>query len=135
MTKKPYLAGNTKTIKDLGRNGWFIGHFIDECFLSHSNDVEVKLAEHFRGEKKLGGFAANNRAKTLSILISGHFTLYFRSPVDELTEEIELKDIGDYILWDNGVYHTWEANEDSVVLTVRWPSLVGDQTQQQTQQV
>jgi quercetin dioxygenase-like cupin family protein len=29
---------------------------------------------------------------------------------------------GDYIVWGPGIEHTWEAEEDSTMLTIRWPS-------------
>jgi hypothetical protein len=31
---------------------------------------------------------------------------------------------GDYVVWAPGVSHTYRAEVDSVVITVRWPSLV-----------
>lgn len=34
-----------------------------------------------------------------------------------------LKEPGDYVVWDEGVAHQWEALGDATVLTVRWPSL------------
>jgi quercetin dioxygenase-like cupin family protein len=32
---------------------------------------------------------------------------------------------GDYVVWGPGVDHSWRAEEESVVLTVRWPSVAG----------
>jgi quercetin dioxygenase-like cupin family protein len=32
---------------------------------------------------------------------------------------------GDYVLWGPGVDHSWLAEQESVVVTVRWPSLPG----------
>jgi quercetin dioxygenase-like cupin family protein len=32
---------------------------------------------------------------------------------------------GDYVVWGKGVDHSWYAEEESVVLTVRWPSVPG----------
>jgi glyoxylate utilization-related uncharacterized protein len=29
---------------------------------------------------------------------------------------------GDYIMWGPGIGHSWRAEEDSVVVTIRWPS-------------
>ena len=31
----------------------------------------------------------------------------------------------DYLIWGKGVDHSWVAEEESVVLTVRWPSVPG----------
>jgi hypothetical protein len=36
-----------------------------------------------------------------------------------------LAEPGDYVLWGRGVDHSWEAEQDSVVLIVRWPSVPG----------
>ncbi len=30
---------------------------------------------------------------------------------------------GDYAVWGPGIDHSWEALADSVVITVRWPSV------------
>jgi quercetin dioxygenase-like cupin family protein len=59
-------------------------------------------------------------ATTLSILVKGRFRLQFPE------QEILLSREGDYALWLPGVPHYWSAEEDSVIVTVRWPSLSGD---------
>ena len=41
----------------------------------------------------------------------------------EEREEIVLSREGDYVRWVPGTDHTWKAEQDSVVLTVRWPSV------------
>jgi quercetin dioxygenase-like cupin family protein len=33
-----------------------------------------------------------------------------------------LENPGDYIVWGPGIEHTWQAEEDSTMLTIRWPS-------------
>ena len=30
---------------------------------------------------------------------------------------------GDYAVWGPGIGHSWQAEEDSIVITVRWPSI------------
>ncbi|WP_293330512.1 hypothetical protein [Microcoleus sp. CAWBG58] len=42
------------------------------------------------------------------------------------SQEILLSREGDYALWLPGVPHYWSAEEDSVIVTVRWPSVSGD---------
>ena len=106
-------------------NGWFIGHFIKDDPLRQSRDVEVKWGIHPKGQKNQGGFVANKTARTMSILVSGNFRLWFRD--HEQTQRVDLDAPGKYVLWMPGVPHDWEAIEDSVVLTVRWPSLPKDQ--------
>ena len=34
-----------------------------------------------------------------------------------------LERAGDYAVWGPGIDHTWQAEADAVVITVRWPSL------------
>ncbi|MCP4714629.1 MAG: signal peptidase I [Deltaproteobacteria bacterium] len=104
-------------------NGWFIGHFINDIQRS-TPDVEVKWGIHRAGDTK-EKLALNEFAKTMSVLISGKFHLLFRK--GSVKKEIPLERPGDYVLWDAGVAHGWHAVEDSTVLTVRWPSLAGDQ--------
>lgn len=112
-----------------GRGGWFVGHFLPAGDLAHSGDVEVKWGVHPAGDRNAGGFAANRTARTLSVLVAGRFRLRFRDPADpSAVETVELAEAGDYALWDRGVEHDWEAVADSVVLTVRWPSVPRDQT-------
>jgi len=38
-------------------------------------------------------------------------------------EKVELNHQGDYVMWGIGVDHRWEALEDTVIITVRWPSV------------
>jgi quercetin dioxygenase-like cupin family protein len=33
-----------------------------------------------------------------------------------------LEQEGDYAMWGPGIGHSWHAEEDTVVITVRWPS-------------
>jgi hypothetical protein len=102
--------------------GWFVGRFIRGA--RHDKNAEVKWGVHPRGQTN-GSSAANRRARTLSILIEGRFRLLFRK--GRSTTEIVLKNPGDFAQWDRGVAHDWHALEDSIVLTVRWPSLPDDQ--------
>ena len=30
---------------------------------------------------------------------------------------------GDYLMWAAGIDHTWQVEEESVVVTIRWPSI------------
>jgi len=102
--------------------GWFMGHFVRGP--GQSDDVEVKWGVHPQGDRN-GGFASNARAHTLSILISGRFRIVFEN--GSAREEIMLEKEGDFAMWEPGVAHDWEAEADSIVLTVRWPSIPKDQ--------
>lgn len=97
-----------------------MGHFIDKASPLHTSNLEIKWGEHTRGDRKETP-ALNTTAKTLGILIRGKFQFTFEG------ENITLEKEGDYIFFDSGVSHTWEALEDSLTVTIRWPSLPDDQ--------
>jgi hypothetical protein len=103
-----------------GRWGWLLGHFVPaaEAPLATS-DVEVKWAVYEGGEHR-DGWGVNDRAHTLAILVRGRFRLRFPEREVLLTTE------GDYVIWEPGVPHLWQAEGPAVVVTVRWPSLPDD---------
>lgn len=100
--------------------GWVVGHFMEEDSPFNTKNVEIKWGKHKSGEYK-EFVAKNEKAKTLTILIRGKFTLIFGN------KKIILHKEGDYCFWESGVSHSWVADEDSLVLTIRWPSLPDDQ--------
>lgn len=106
------------------RQGWFGGHFIDNRSVLHSRDVEIKWGVHAAGDCK-NRYVVNQHARTVSVLVRGRFRLFFRQ--GHLERDVVLEREGDYAAWDAGVAHRWTADLDCVVLTVRWPSLPGDQ--------
>jgi hypothetical protein len=99
------------------RRGWIIGHFIDPAEgVRSSNDVEVKWGIHPVGDRR-PEWTADDQRTTLVLLVQGNFRI-------NLTEtSITLEKQGDYAVWGSGIDHSWEAITDSVVITVRWPSL------------
>jgi hypothetical protein len=99
--------------------GWFVGHFIDASqTLRHTDAVEVKWGDHPAGESR-STTASGMDATTLSILIHGAFRVSFPAG------DVQLARPGDYVLFGPGVPHSWTAETDSVVVTVRWPSTPG----------
>jgi len=58
------------------------------------------------------------------ILVSGLWRLEL-APAAQRQEPttLVLDTAGDYVVWDNGIDHRWRAEDDSVMITVRWPSL------------
>jgi hypothetical protein len=98
---------------------WLIGHFIEpEKGLFFDERVEIKWGTHKAGEKK-GFWTKSSSAKTLSILIKGKFVMSFPDRDCVLEKE------GDYVVFDTEMAHAWHALEDSVSITVRWPSIPG----------
>jgi quercetin dioxygenase-like cupin family protein len=40
-----------------------------------------------------------------------------------LVASVTLEREGEYAVWGPGIDHTWQAEKDSVVVTVWWPSI------------
>jgi len=118
------VTGNAVTDTD-NRSGWFVGHFVSPEDIRFTNAVEVKWGIHCAGERNAEGFVANKIATTMSLIIAGHFRLFFRTKNGN--ESVDLDQTGCYALWMPGVEHHWQAITDSTVLTVRWPSVPKDQ--------
>ena len=118
---KGILTGNAGTDGE-ARRGWFIGRFVDDDPFRQSHEVEVKWGVHAAGESRTVP-SAESVARTLSILIRGRFRLTFHRGSER--EEVLLENEGDYALWLPGVTHTWVAEDpiETVILTLRWPSL------------
>ncbi|MFG3303385.1 signal peptidase I [Micromonospora chersina] len=98
--------------------GWLLGHFKPLGDVRHSTEVEVKWGVHPVGETR-SQWATGERRTALLVLISGAFRI-------ELADRtVVLRAPGDYVVWGRGVDHSWYAERESVVLTVRWPSVPG----------
>lgn len=114
MSVRWYRGNASEDGKDT--RGWLLGHFLDSSAgVRATKDVEVKWGIHPAGDKR-PEWTGKERRTALLILITGRFVVHFDSGSAELSEQ------GDYVVWGPGTDHTWEAKEDSVVLTVRWPS-------------
>lgn len=103
--------------------GWFAGHFIaGEKNPLRTEDLELKWYTHAKGETR-EQWAPANSVRTLNILIRGHFVLLFPN------QEVALRKEGDYVLFGPGVPHSYRSVEESLVLTVRWPSVPQEASQ------
>lgn len=98
--------------------GWLLGHFKDAGDPRHSDAVEIKWGIHPRGDERQQWVRGEERTALL-VLISGRFR------VELPGRSVLLAQQGDYVVWGRGVDHSWVAEEESVVLTVRWPSIAG----------
>ena len=98
--------------------GWLVGYFQPGDDPRHSPEVEVKWGRHPAGDRRAEWVRGEDRTAIL-FLISGRFTLEFPD------RRVTLAKPGDYVLWGKGVDHSWHAEEESTVLTVRWPSVPG----------
>lgn len=97
--------------------GWLLGHFIQPpTDVRATTDLEVKWGIHPAGEQR-HEWVSDDARTTLVILISGRFQVQLSTGTANLVTQ------GDYVMWGPGIDHIWQAEEDSVVLTVRWPSI------------
>lgn len=110
------LTGNfNKTASE--HRGWVIGNFMDKQSPFCTKNFEVKWGKHKKGESK--GTVTQTNADSLAILVYGKHAIKFPS----LRKEIVLEKEGDYLFFPRGVDHTWETLEDTLMLTIRWPSI------------
>ncbi|MGH8886988.1 MAG: signal peptidase I [Egibacteraceae bacterium] len=97
--------------------GWLVGHFLDASDgIRASEAVEIKWGIHPEGEERHAWHTDEERT-TLLLLIKGRFRLELSVGTFVLQQE------GDYAIWGPGTDHSWRAEEDAIVITVRWPSL------------
>jgi quercetin dioxygenase-like cupin family protein len=116
MTGTNWHSGNVHEEAEEKR-GWILGHFIEPADdVRASKDVEVKWGTHPAGQQRPEWTAGDQRT-TLILLISGSFRLDLTKGTTTLNRP------GDYVVWGPGIDHSWQAETDSVVVTVRWPSL------------
>ena len=109
-------AGNAYDERDRHR-GWILGYFINpEDPVRTTNDLEVKWGIHPAGQQREAWTQGETRS-TLLLLISGRFR------IDLSTGSRVLERQGDYVTWGPGIDHSWQAEEDSIVVSVRWPSI------------
>ena len=114
------ITGNFNIVAN-EHKGWVVGHFMEESSPLKTNDLEIKWGVNKAGDTKIAP-AKNTQAKSLAILIKGKVKLQFND------KDITLRKEGDYCFYDAGVSHSWIVEEDSLTITIRWPSLSGDQT-------
>ncbi len=99
MTEQIYV-GNAAADAPAGR-GWLLGHFQPAA-------RDDRRAQWVTGERRSAAL----------ILVSGRFR------VELPGRSVLLAEQGDYVVF-HGVNHSWHAQEASVVLAVRWPSVPG----------
>jgi quercetin dioxygenase-like cupin family protein len=97
--------------------GWLVGHFLGASDgVRASEAVEIKWGIHPAGESR-GDQQADEQRTTVLLLVNGRFRLELSVGTFVLEKE------GDYAIWGPGIDHSWQSEKDSVVITVRWPSL------------
>ncbi len=122
---RPYYFGNAKA-DDVRGSGWFVGQFVaPELGARRQTDVELKWGVHPAGEKRSRPWAAGH-GTTISVLVEGRLKITFHvaGTQEEATqEEVTLATQGDYVIFGPETVHSWEAIDEAIVLTVRFPSV------------
>jgi hypothetical protein len=102
--------------------GWFVGQFVPaELGVRHQTDVELKWGIHAEGGPRSRGAEAVAGATTISILIRGSLRAVFGNA--EAEQVVTMEEQGDYIIFGPGIIHSWEAAKDTLVVSVRFPSI------------
>ena len=110
------ISGNVAGVSKDTR-GWFLGHFMPgDGNPLQTSELELKWYTHAKGDSR-SEWAPGNPVKTLNILVRGHFVLLFPD------REVALEKEGDFVFFGPGVPHSFRSVQESLVLTVRWPSL------------
>ncbi|MEZ0071452.1 signal peptidase I [Planotetraspora sp. GP83] len=112
-----WYTGNATDDADQHR-GWLLGHFIDPSrgAVRRTEALEIKWGIHPKGQQR-PEWVSDDQRTALLLLVQGCFRL------DLSVGSITLERQGDYVVWGPGIDHSWQAEEDSVVITVRWPSV------------
>jgi hypothetical protein len=103
--------------KPNGDRGWIMGNFPNRPlpYPFSNKQFEIKWAEQEKGEKKSGA-KSDGRRQTLTILVRGKHSVEF----PESQKRFLLKREGDYVFFEPGVLHSWEAIQDNLTITIRW---------------
>jgi hypothetical protein len=128
-----YISTGNAAVDGAGFQQWLVGDLEkwrlengaafdpERMGLRSTGRLEVKFGLHPKGQQRPGGWAGASDKTSLSLLARGSFVIVFRSPENPSQEEIhKLQNEGDYVIWREVVEHTWRAEEDSLILTVRW---------------
>jgi hypothetical protein len=115
-----FYYGNA-AIDQVRGTGWFVGQFVPaELGLRHQTDVELKWGLHEDGGRRSQPWA-NGNATTISVLIRGKLRVEFH--VGATPQVVTLEKEGDYIVFGPDVVHSWEATGETLVLSLRFPSV------------
>ena len=118
--KGSFYFGNA-AVDQVRGTGWFVGQFVPAGLgLRHQTDVELKWGVHPNGDKRPRPWA-NGNGTTISVLISGTLRIAFHT--GEAPQVVMLEKQGDYVVFGPDAVHTWEAIGDTLVLSVRFPSV------------
>jgi mannose-6-phosphate isomerase-like protein (cupin superfamily) len=115
MTERIYVG--SAAVDGPLNGGWLLGHFMPTGDIRRSDDVEIKWGVHPPGEERAQWVLQEERT-SLHVLVSGRFR------IEVPGRSVLLARPGDYVVLHR-VGHSWRAEEQSVLLSVRWPSVPG----------
>jgi hypothetical protein len=115
MTERIYVG--SADVDGPLNGGWLLGHFMPTGDIRRSDDVEIKWGVHPPGEERAQWVLQEGRT-SLHVLVSGRFR------IEVPGRSVLLARPGDYVVLHR-VGHSWRAEEQSVLLSVRWPSVPG----------
>jgi quercetin dioxygenase-like cupin family protein len=115
---RPWTSGNAQR-EGASTGGWFVGHFLAPSTIAATDEIELKWLTHPAGQRREGWVTEEQRT-TVAILVSGRFR------IDLPAESVLLAEPGDYVMWGPGVSHSWKAEAEATMITIRWPSRTPD---------
>lgn len=118
--KAPFYFGNA-ALDQVRDSGWFIGQFVPaELGLRHQTDVEIKWGYHPGGDTRPQAWASGH-ATTISVLVRGCLKVTFQT--SDGPQLVTMEKEGDYVIYPPETVHSWEAIGETIVLSVRFPSV------------
>ena len=121
MSKDASFYYGNAIVDQVRDSGWFIGQFVQAAAgLRHQTEVEIKWGVHPAGERRPQPWATGH-ATTISVLIRGSLRVTFHDNGNPQTVTLDKE--GDYVVFGPAAMHTWEAIGDTIVLSVRFPSV------------
>jgi hypothetical protein len=112
---RPIFGNAVEASKDT--KSWFVGHFMPGADNPlRTSEFELKWGYHTKGQTR-EEWSPPSAVRTLNVLIRGRFVLLFPD------SEVLLQHEGDYVLFGPDIAHSYRCEEDTLILTVRWPSL------------
>jgi quercetin dioxygenase-like cupin family protein len=92
-----------------------VGHFLPPGTIAATDAVELKWLTHPPGQRREGWVTEEQRT-TVALLVNGRFR------IDLPGGSVRLVEPGDYAMWGPGISHSWEAESEATMITIRWPS-------------
>jgi quercetin dioxygenase-like cupin family protein len=108
-----YFGNAAREVEE--HRGWIVGHFMNDGDVRQSEGVEIKWGVHPTGDER-SDWQGDESRTTVLLLVKGKFH------IELTTDTFVLEQEGDYAMWGPGIGHSWRAEQDSIVVTVRWPS-------------